>query len=69
MNNQNTAVWFQKRLLIMLIKWLKGSTLPTDGSLTDPTTLGKSGPGSNVHEGVLHIPQSCETGATLSDAV
>ena len=30
--------------------------------ITSTTTLGKSGPGSNDNEGVLHIPQSVRTG-------
>ena len=33
------------------------------------TTLCQSGPGSNVNEGVLYIPQSSKTGASTSDAV
>ena len=34
-----------------------------DRTLSGTTSLGKSGPGSNGYEGVLHIPQSFSTGA------
>ena len=37
-------------------------------TLSDATTLGQSGPGSDGNEGVLPIPQSCSiTGASPSD--
>ena len=45
-------------------KGLNSSIWPIDETLT-----GQSGPGSNGHEGVLHIPQSSRTGASPSDAV
>ena len=35
--------------------------------LSGATTLGHSGPGSNVNKGVLHIPQSSEIGTSPSD--
>ena len=38
-----------------------------DGTLTDTTTLGQSGPGSNDNEEELHIPQGSRTGASPSD--
>ena len=46
------------------------SILPIDKTLSDATTLGKSGPGSNGNEGVLHIPQSSSiTGTLQSDCL
>ena len=40
-----------------------------DGTRTDTTPLGQSGPGSNGNEGVFHIPQSIRTAASLSDCL
>ena len=45
-------------------RWLNISIWLFDGTLTGTTTPGQSGPGSNGHEGVLHIPQNFMTGAT-----
>ena len=42
---------------------------PIDGTLTDTTTPGQSGPWSNGDEGVLHIPQTSTTGTSPSDSV
>ena len=44
-------------------KWLNISILPIDGSLKNTSSLGQNGPGSNLNEGVLHIPQSSRTEA------
>ena len=38
-----------------------------DRTLSDATTPGQSGPGSNSSEVVLHIPQSFKIGASQSD--
>ena len=35
-----------------------------DRTLSEATTLGQSGPGSNDNEGVLHIPQSSSNTGT-----
>ena len=48
---------------------LNSSIWPIVEILTGTTTLGQSGPGSNVNEGVIHIPQSSKTGALPSYAV
>ena len=40
-----------------------------DGTLTDITTLGQSGPGSNDNEGVLYTAQIFRIGDLPSDAV
>ena len=48
-------------------KWLNIFIWPQDGALTGTTTRGQSGP--NVNEGVLHILQSCRTGASPSDGL
>ena len=40
-----------------------------DETLRGTTTPDQSGPGSNVNEGVLHIPQSSKTEASPSDAI
>ena len=46
----------------------KSSTFPIDRNLSGGTTLGKSGPGSDVNEGIFHIPQhSSITEASSSD--
>ena len=37
---------------------------PLDGTLTDTTTLGQSGSGSNANKGVLHISQCSRTVAS-----
>ena len=50
-------------------KWLHISIWSFDGILTGTNTSGKSGPGSNGNEGVLHISQNSWTGASSSDAV
>ena len=42
-------------------KWDNSSILPTNGILTCTCTPIQSGPGSNSHEGVLHIPQNSMT--------
>ena len=55
--------WFKVR------EWLNSSISPTDKTLTGTTTPGQSGPGSNGWEGVLHIPQISNTGASLSDGL
>ena len=39
-------------------KWLNNSIQPIDRSLTDTTTPGSSGPGSNDNEGKIHICKS-----------
>ena len=38
-------------------------------TLSSATTPGQSGPGNNGNEGVLLIPQSSMTGASLSDCI
>ena len=43
------------------------SIWPIDRILAEATIAGQSGPGSNNNEGVLHIPQSSRTGASISD--
>ena len=43
------------------------SIWPIDRTLSSATTLGQSGPRSNDNKGVLHIPQSSNTGASPSD--
>ena len=46
------------------------SIWPIDRTLSDATTLGQSGPGSNGNEGVLHILQSTSIiGASPSDCL
>ena len=43
---------------------------PIDRTLSDATTLGQSGAGSNGNEGVFHISQSSSiTGASISDSL
>ena len=42
---------------------------PIDGTLTGTTTPGQSEPESNGNEGLLHIPQSFNTVASLSDSL
>ena len=46
-----------------------GSIRPIDKTLTDATTPGQNGPGSNTNQGVLHIPQITKTGATSLDSL
>ena len=48
------------------VKWLNSSILPIYETLTGTTTPGQSGPGSNGNEGILSIPQSSNTEASLS---
>ena len=48
---------------------IKQIYLTTVVTLTGTTALGQSGPGSNSNEGVLHIPQSSRTEASLSDGL
>ena len=45
------------------------SICPIDRTLSGATTPGQSGPGSDGNEGVLHIPQSSKTGASLPDGL
>ena len=46
------------------------SIWPIDCTLSDVTTLGQSGPGSDDYEGVLHIPQNSRiTEASPSDCL
>ena len=46
------------------------SIWPINRTLLDVTTQGQNGPGSDVNEGVFHIPQSSSiTGALLSDCL
>ena len=49
--------------------FLKKSFLPIDETLTGPSNLSQSGPGSNGNEGVLHTPQSSRNGASPSIVV
>ena len=42
---------------------------PIDRALSGATIPGQSGPGSNVNEGVLHIPQISKAGASPSDCL
>ena len=50
------------------ISTLFSSIEPVDMTLSDATSLGQSGPGSDGNERVLHIPQSSSiTGASPSD--
>ena len=51
-----------------LSKWLNSSIWSIDGALTGTTTPGQSRTGSNDYEEVLHIPQSCNPGVSLSVA-
>ena len=47
---------------------LFSSIWPIDRALSGATTPGKSGPGSDGNDGVLHIPQSSSiTGTSPSD--
>ena len=49
---------------------LNSSTWPIDWALSDATTPGQGGSGSNGNEGVLHIPYSSSiTGALPSDGL
>ena len=41
------------------------SIWPIDRTLSGATTSGQSGPGSDAHEGVLHIPQSSSINRAL----
>ena len=43
------------------------SIWPIDRTLADATTMDQSGPGNSDIEGVLHIPQSSTTGASITD--
>ena len=45
-------------------KRLNSSIRSINETLTDTTTLDKSGPGSYVNEGILYIPQSSRTEAS-----
>ena len=45
------------------------SSWPTDWILSDSATVDQSGPDSNIHEGVLHIPQISKTEVSSLDAV
>ena len=42
------------------------SIWPKDVTVSGATTPGQNGAGSNGNEGVFHIPQSSQTGASLS---
>ena len=53
------AVQFSQTVLFQTIQFSISMQFdPLIGPLSGATTLGKSGPGSNGNEGVLHIPQS-----------
>ena len=45
------------------------SSWPIDRTLSGYTTLVESGPRCNGNEGILHIPQSSNTGASQSDCL
>ena len=47
---------------------MNNSIWPIDGTLTENTTQGQSGTGSNGNIGVFHIYQSSRTLASLSDS-
>ena len=79
----NTNYSVQHYSFVCPIKWFQVFLWNTNNSicqsfvcrqLNDPTVLsgtttpGKSGPGSNVNEEILHIPQSSRTWASPSDA-
>ena len=55
--------------MTILSKWLNCCSWPIYGSLTGTTNPGQSQHESNGLKGVLHIPQSSKTGASLSNAV
>ena len=73
----HTVKWFQVILCninnstsvicLHTVKWLNSSIWAIDGTLTDTTTSGQSGPGSNGNEGVLYIPQRTKTEPSPSD--
>ena len=50
-------------------EWLNISNWPIDKSITDPTTSGQNGIGSNGNEKVLHISPSPWTGASSFDGL
>ena len=45
------------------------SIWPIDGTLIDITILGRTEPGSNGNDRVLHNPQNSRTGASSSDGI
>ena len=47
-NNLHTVIWFQ--VFLFNYNHFQTSFLPIDMTLTNPTTLGPSGPGSNDNE-------------------
>ena len=49
--------------------FLNRSIWSLNGTLSDMTPLGQSGPGSNGNEGIFHTPQISRTGASAPDAV
>ena len=52
-----------------MVKWLNSSIGSIDGTLTGITTRDQSGPESNDHEGILHMPQNSRTEASPSDSL
>ena len=48
---------------------LNSSIWPIVGTLTGTNTPGQSGPGNNSNDGVLYIPQTSRTGASLTETV
>ena len=51
----------------MISKQSDSSISSIDGTLSGTTTPGQSGPGNNGKKGVLLIPKSFRTGASISD--
>ena len=63
------TIQFNMNYFLYTVKWLNISIGPIPGALSDATTPGQSGPGSNVNEEVIHIPQSSNTEAPVFDRV
>ena len=53
-----TQLYDYKQFIINLCSWLKSSFWHLDEIISGSTIPGKSGPGSNGNEEILHIPQS-----------
>ena len=61
---------FKSQTIQFSISTQFSSIWPIDRTLSNATTTGQSGPGSDGHEGVLHIPQSSSiTGALPPDCL
>ena len=69
LSNINNSTYYQSIVCTHLNgfkyrKWLGSSIWHIDGTVTDTTTLGQSGPGSNGNEEVLYICQNSRTGTS-----